>query len=154
MEKKRFSLDEVEIRIKFDLARSKYVVIYGESIFKKCNVCKGTGLYINQYTSEGPVWDCDWYCGDCNGYGGMFVLGEVIFECSECKSDHRYERIHCKKCNGSGYVDWVENIIGKLSRLPSSADDNFAKSQSFYSPRMSYGLAPSYKALKVPWSGV
>jgi hypothetical protein len=113
MNKVLLSLDEMEVRIKFDAARAKYVEMYGEAIFKKCISCKGTGLYIDQFTSTGPVWDCNSYCSDCNGYGGEFVLDGLIFECNECKGEHWYERADCKKCNGGGYVDWIENIIGK-----------------------------------------
>jgi len=113
MNRKLLSLDGVEMRVKFDTARSKYVAIYGEVIFKKCESCRGTGLYIDQYTAEGPVWDCTSYCGDCDGYGGEFVLGEVIFECNECKGEYKHEKSQCKKCGGSGYVDWIENIIDR-----------------------------------------
>lgn len=117
MHKKLLSLDEMEIRLKFDTARSKYVGIYGESIFEKCIFCKGNGLYIDQYVSSEPVWDCNSYCSECDGYGGMFILGEIIFECNECKGEHQYEKLHCKKCHGSGYVDWIENIINKQTRV-------------------------------------
>jgi len=122
MNRKLLSLEEMEVRIKFDMTRSKYVAIYSESIFNKCEYCKGTGLYIDQYTSEGPVWDCTSYCDDCGGYGGKFVLGEVIFECNECKREYHREKIHCKKCQGSGYVDWITNIINKPTRLLSSVN--------------------------------
>jgi len=115
MNAKLLSLDEVEIRTRFDLARVRYIDKYGESIFEKCTSCNGTGL-VTGNSSFGVTWDCDSYCSDCDGYGGKFVLGEVIFECNECKGEYRHERIHCKKCHGSSYVDWIENIINKISK--------------------------------------
>jgi len=119
MNTKLLNLDEMEIRIKFDSARAKYTAIYGESIFKKCVSCKGTGLFTGT-SSFGYTWDCNSYCSDCDGFGGMFTLGEIIFECNECKGEHQYEKVHCKKCHGTGYVDWIENLINKQTRLPSS----------------------------------
>ena len=121
MKRELLSLDEMEIRIHFDMVRSKYVEMYGESIFNKCVSCKGTGLFTDE-TSLGYSWDCNSYCSDCDGYGGKFIMGEVIFECNECKGEHRYEKIHCKKCQGSGYVDWVGNIINNQTRLLSSVN--------------------------------
>jgi hypothetical protein len=113
MNSKLLSLDEMEIRVKFDAARAKYVVIYGESIFEKCTSCKGTGLVTGENYGGGPVWDCNSYCGDCDGYGGKFILGEVIFECNECKDKDKHEKFRCEKCRGSGVVDWLENLINK-----------------------------------------
>lgn len=101
---------EVERRIRFDLAKVKYTVMYGDSIFVKCKTCKGTGLsgITSHFGGECISWDCSSYCSDCEGFGGMFILGETIFKCNMC--DGRGD-VRCTKCSGTGYVDFLENIL-------------------------------------------
>jgi hypothetical protein len=139
MKKKIYGIDEIELRIKFDMIKSKYISIYGESIFLKCTTCKGTGLFTEKDVNH-KFWDCDSFCSECNGYGGMFVLGEIIFECNECKD--KREKFQCKKCRGSRFNDWIENIVGKPVNFISSVDDDF------YNSRILNG----YKSNKVPWA--
>ena len=127
MERRLLSLDEMEIRVKFDAARARYVSIYGESVFEKCKSCNGTGLFLEGRPDSRGVWDCNSYCSDCDGFGGKFILGEIIFECTVCKNEHLSERIHCKKCLGSGYIDWIENITNKRTRAPSWIDDHYMR---------------------------
>jgi len=97
---------EVEKRIRFDLARVKYTIIYGDSIFVKCKTCNGTGLGGITKFENSIGWDCNSYCSVCEGFGGMFILGETIFKCDKCDGD-----IKCGKCAGTGYVDFLENIL-------------------------------------------
>jgi len=102
---------EVEHRINFDKARAKYIKMYGESIFDRCQSCNGIGLANLQPLVDSVAWDGSSYCSDCDGFGGKFVLGAEVFECDHCKHLSLSERKHCKKCNGTGFVDWIENIL-------------------------------------------
>lgn len=99
------SSSEICTRMKFDEIRRKYVGKQGNFVFVKCRSCKGTGLVLS-----GEMWDCSSYCEKCRGFGGEFVSKELAIECDECKG---LEDEKCSKCSGSGYVDWIENIVGR-----------------------------------------
>jgi DnaJ-class molecular chaperone len=98
--------NEIELRIRFDNVRKNYSKKDGTYVFVKCDYCKGTGLILS-----GEMWDCSSYCAKCKGFGGEFVLKEMVIECDKCRELE--DKKGCDKCKGTGYLDWLENIIGK-----------------------------------------
>jgi len=100
--------EEIEIRMKYDKLRKRYNETVGTLVFVKCVVCKGSGLSASAGSS---IWVDNTYCGKCKGFGGEYISKELAIECDMCKS--LKDKKECKKCGGSGYVDWIENIVGK-----------------------------------------
>jgi len=95
---------EVEARIEFDRIKKEHDQV--NFVFVKCRSCKGTGLVLS-----GDMWDGSSYCEKCRGFGGEFISRQLAIECDKCKGLEDKKR--CNKCGGSGYVDWIENIVGQ-----------------------------------------
>lgn len=104
---------EVELRMRFDNLKRKYSEKQGTYVFVKCDSCGGTGL-VTGNSGCGYTWDCESYCAKCKGFSGEFVLKELVIECDKCKGLE--DKKGCDKCKGTGYLDWVENIIGKREK--------------------------------------
>jgi len=63
-------------------------------------------------------WLCDVFIGDsesdcprCKGKGRYTEYFYDIVGFSGCVSWK--EKVFCKKCNGTGKLDWVEKVVGK-----------------------------------------
>jgi hypothetical protein len=57
----------------------------------------------------------EYKCVKCNGCGNMSTTVdtiEVLIEGFIHKFPGRINSIKCDKCNGKGYLDWIENVIG------------------------------------------
>lgn len=99
--------------ILFLIARRKYTYLYGDEVFETCKVCSGIGCKTLA-TPDSPEAYLIPICEECNGFGGKFVLGELIFKCDFCNSEARDPKSVCPKCQGTGYVDFLENVLFTL----------------------------------------
>ena len=100
----------------------KETLSHEELIELKCTKCFGTGL--SGVFKHGEISDSSWsgeYCDACNGVGYLisinFINNGVIFFCQECNgtgfSPISYNNnFKCKKCNGNGKLNWLENVFG------------------------------------------
>lgn len=82
---------------------------------KKCPSCYGTGLkgVAESGDTTEYSWDTSSYCDNCDGIGYLGIdikssnkLTDQFFIHSGCKGQG------CFKCDFSGIVDWVSNIMG------------------------------------------
>lgn len=85
---------------------------FEETSISKCTKCEGIGLTHCGKMKDGSThWDAASFCEECNGIGYKGIAGTMSidllnFVCKRC------DGIGCKKCNNSGIVDWVTNIMG------------------------------------------
>jgi len=89
---------------------------YIESGIQICKDCHGTGLggvWKSSLGGDDHGWDPNNYCDKCYGVGFINInkklkaLSDEIFICNNCQG------VGCSKCNLSGMVDWVANIMGR-----------------------------------------
>jgi len=99
---------QIQARIEFDKIKKEHDQV--NFVFVKCRSCKGTGLVVGG-SSFSYTWDGSSYCEKCRGFGGEFISRQLAIECDECKGFE--DKKSCSKCGGSGYVDWIENIVGQ-----------------------------------------
>jgi len=49
-------------------------------------------------------------CKECNGTGEIKKITNYVY----AGIDHEIiQNINCKHCKGDGYLDWIENVVGK-----------------------------------------
>lgn len=76
----------------------------------KCKKCNGRGIDCFESSDGNISWDCMNYCDECKGVGykgyeTLIKLNETQYICKECGF------IGCEKCNYTGTVDWVTNLM-------------------------------------------
>jgi len=101
---KFLTTSEIELLLKFDDIKKLHKEENSNLVFVKCITCKGTGL-----AKYGDIWINNGYCDYCNGFGGEFILKDLVIKCDKCDGLDK----ECSKCGGSYYVNWLENIVGK-----------------------------------------
>ena len=79
----------------------------------KCNKCDGLGLdmvYKNSY--GGYSGDVESYCARCDGVGYVKIDKREMRTCVKCGGIGR-TRLEglCERCNGTGWVNWLEDMI-------------------------------------------
>lgn len=78
--------------------------------FSVCESCRGTGITAK----KGQQWWDGMFCEKCKGYSIKIEKSGMYTLCSNCGGKGRVGAAHtfCPKCNGYGYLDWLENITG------------------------------------------
>jgi len=102
--------EEIKINNFFN-AVNTFREIFGNKGFVNCNRCFGTGVVLQ--TGHGlRSWDGT-YCDFCGGKGVIRWPEGLIFECKECGGSGLLATNVCIKCNGRGYLDWIEEMRRK-----------------------------------------
>ena len=81
----------------------------------ECDRCKGTG-YVDRFRSE----DDTKVCKKCNGSGHFAIPlnTRIIVICKYCHGSGNYTYcLTCSCCDGYGFLDWEELIIGKKKEI-------------------------------------
>ena len=84
----------------------------------KCKICMGTGLDKVYKNSDGSFCgDINSYCYKCQGIGYVTYNQNEMFKCFRCNGSgikpDCVGNVECNLCNGSGLINWLENVIGK-----------------------------------------
>jgi DnaJ-class molecular chaperone len=104
-----------KVYTKLEKLTKKYPEILDKYNLKECPHCDGSGLANYQKLSTGDYsWDGVSFCDECDGtgYGPWENIEKYIFElfeaffCSKCGGDG------CRKCSGTGFVDWITHARG------------------------------------------
>ena len=84
---------------------------FAEQRIFTCSFCRSTGLQVSKLSDGGFSWDTSSYCDECNGIGYKGLVGgkQVDLLHYICK---RCDGIGCPKCDQTGIVDWVANVMG------------------------------------------
>ncbi len=89
---------------------------FKENNIIQCEKCDGSGLdYTKSYDEDADIfcssWDTHSYCDNCSGIGHTGFKDDIQidllnFICRYC------DGVGCERCNDTGIVDWVTNMMG------------------------------------------
>jgi hypothetical protein len=71
-----------------------------------CEECDGAGIPVQGKETNLKAWNIGDYCVHCNGIGYVGIITRERYVCKKCKGEG------CDKCNFTGKVNWLDNLLG------------------------------------------
>jgi len=99
---------EIEAANKYMESVKRILNAVPDARFTVCQKCRGTGITSKQ---GDQFWDGR-FCEECKGYSIKIEKAGTFSKCTKCNGIGRIFASSCPKCEGYGYLDWLENITG------------------------------------------